>query len=180
MPRGTSYAAPVTLKLAKFRDERGWFLPLTQTRAQHAIGFDWITENVSFSHRGVLRGLHYQRFGAQAKLVTVLMGEIFDVAVDVREKSPSFGKVWHFHLAEADNQQLLLPPGFAHGFYTLSESALIHYKADQYWNPESDVTIRWDDPHLNIPWPLVGNPILSAKDSDGLCWHDLTPAHLPQ
>jgi dTDP-4-dehydrorhamnose 3,5-epimerase len=125
-----------------------------------------VQESQSGSYRHVLRGLHYQLEKPQAKLVRVLSGRIFDVAVDLRQQSASFGQWCGVELCSDKKQQLFIPAGFAHGFLTLSPYAEVLYKTDQYYDPASERSIRWDDPQLAIQWPLTEAPILSAKDAN--------------
>lgn len=129
-----------------------------------AIDTEFVQENQSRSARGVLRGLHYQIRHPQGKLVRVLQGTIFDVAVDLRRSSPHFGR-WSATTLSADRRQALwVPPGFAHGFLVLSESADVVYKVTEYWAPEDERSIRWDDPDLAIAWPVSAAPVVSPKD----------------
>lgn len=149
-----------------FGDDRGWFME-SYRKAAFALGgiaADFVQDNRSLSQRGVLRGLHFQRQPhEQGKLVCALQGEVFDVAVDLRPQSPTFGR-WQAVTLSAENRLMLyIPEGFAHGFQVLSDSALLHYKATAEYAPEADAGIRWDDPDLAIPWPLTP-PVLSAKD----------------
>ena len=153
-----------------FPDERGEFLETWQAGGFQEIGIDadFAQDNESLSQSGVLRGLHYQLPpDAQAKLVRVAVGEVFDVAVDLRQSSPTFGK-WAGHkLSAAGHQMLWIPVGFAHGFLALTDPALVLYKASGPYAAASERTIRWDDPTLGIEWPEVGgDPILSPKDAD--------------
>jgi dTDP-4-dehydrorhamnose 3,5-epimerase len=152
-------------------DERGFFMETYREDvfAQAGLKVDFVQDNHSLSSRGVLRGLHYQVRQPQGKLVRVVTGEIFDVAVDLRRSSPSFGR-WAAEKLSAENKyQLYIPPGFAHGFLVLSESAEVLYKASDYFAPEWDRTLLWNDPALAIPWPLEEGqlPIISNKDADG-------------
>jgi dTDP-4-dehydrorhamnose 3,5-epimerase len=155
-----------------FGDARGFFFESFNARDfAQATGLDlqFVQDNHSRSARGVLRGLHYQIKHAQGKLVRVVAGEVFDVAVDMRKNSPQFGK-WTGCLLTAENaKQLWVPPGFAHGFFVLSESADFLYKTTDYWYPEHERCLLWNDPALAIDWPL-GNttPLLAAKDAAGL------------
>lgn len=128
----------------------------------------FVQDNQSHSVRNVLRGMHYQIQHPQGKLVRVLQGEIFDVAVDLRRFSPTFGEWSGVHLSSANRHMLWIPPGFAHGFLTLSETADVLYKATDHYAPQHDRTIRWDDPELAIEWPLATCPILSNKDAAGM------------
>ncbi|WP_374419729.1 dTDP-4-dehydrorhamnose 3,5-epimerase [Chromobacterium sp.] len=153
-----------------FGDERGFFFEsFNQQRFEAAIGCaaPFVQDNHSRSSKGVLRGLHYQLAPhAQGKLVRVIAGEVFDVAVDIRRGSASFGQWVGVHLSAANKRQLWVPPGFAHGFVTLSDSAEFLYKTTDYWFKELERTIAWNDPELAIAWPLDGEPQLSAKDCD--------------
>lgn len=152
-----------------FGDARGWFFESWEARKFAAGGLDvpFVQDNYSRSVQGTLRGLHYQIKQPQGKLVRVTHGEVFDVAVDIRRSSPSFGQ-WVGTILSADNKhQLWVPPGFAHGFYVLSESAEFFYKCSDYYAPEHERTLRWDDADLRIEWPLQGPPLLSPKDQQG-------------
>jgi dTDP-4-dehydrorhamnose 3,5-epimerase len=155
-----------------FGDERGFFFESFNAKAfREATGvtLDFVQDNHSRSGRGVLRGLHYQLQQAQGKLVRVVSGEVFDVAVDIRKSSPTFGKWVGVHLSGENKRMLWVPPGFAHGFLVLSERADFLYKTTDYYLPSAERTIRWDDPGVGVKWPLHGmTPILSAKDTKGL------------
>ena len=152
-----------------FGDDRGFFFESWNRRAFAAAGVDrdFVQDNHSRSRRGVLRGLHYQIEHAQGKLVRVSEGEVFDVAVDLRRSSPSFGRNVGCVLSAANRRMLWIPPGFAHGFVVLSENAEFLYKATDYWFPEHERTLLWSDPALRIEWPLTGEPTLAAKDAAG-------------
>jgi dTDP-4-dehydrorhamnose 3,5-epimerase len=152
-----------------FGDERGFFLESFNEREMRKIGIDahFVQDNHSRSQRNVLRGLHYQISQPQGKLVRVVRGTVFDVAVDIRRGSSSFGK-WAGVELSAENKRLFwLPPGMAHGFVVLSDSADFLYKATDYYAPQFERTILWNDPNLGIEWPIVGEPILSSKDAAG-------------
>jgi dTDP-4-dehydrorhamnose 3,5-epimerase len=154
-----------------FGDARGFFFESYNQRVlEDALGrpMNFVQDNHSRSARGVLRGLHYQLPRAQGKLVRVVHGEVFDVAVDVRKGSPTFGK-WESGLLSAENKrQLWVPVGFAHGFLVLSESAEVLYKTTDYWHPENEQCIRWDDSEIGVAWPLQGaTPMVSGKDAAG-------------
>ncbi|MFN2565735.1 MAG: dTDP-4-dehydrorhamnose 3,5-epimerase [Gemmatimonadaceae bacterium] len=149
-----------------FGDARGYFFEAYSARryAEAGIPATFVQDNVSYSQRGVLRGLHYQHPFGQGKLVGVLRGEVFDVAVDVRRGSPTFGRWVGECLSGENKRQLYLPPGFAHGFLVTSpDGALFAYKCTEYYHPEAERSLRWDDPRIGIDWPLDG-PVLSAKD----------------
>lgn len=158
-----------------FGDERGFFFESFNARAfaeTTGLQCEFVQDNHSRSQRGVLRGLHYQVQQAQGKLVRVSAGEVFDVAVDLRRSSPTFGK-WVGTLLSAENKrQLWVPAGFAHGFVVLSEFAEFLYKTTDYYAPEHERCIRWNDPTLAIDWPLDDAPLLSAKDQAGLSFVD--------
>ncbi|MDD3481616.1 dTDP-4-dehydrorhamnose 3,5-epimerase [Azovibrio restrictus] len=155
-----------------FGDERGFFFESFNARVfREATGLslDFVQDNHSRSVRHVLRGLHYQVEQAQGKLVRVVQGEVFDVAVDIRRSSPTFGQWVGARLSAENKQQLWVPPGFAHGFLTLSESAEFLYKTTDYYAPAHERCIAWNDPEIAVDWPLEGNtPQVSAKDAQGL------------
>ena len=152
-----------------FGDDRGFFYESFNRRAFAAAGIDadFVQDNHSRSTRGVLRGLHYQIEHGQGKLVRASEGEVFDVAVDMRRSSPHFGRSVGCVLSARNHRMLWVPPGFAHGFLVLSESAEFLYKTTDYWFPEHERTLLWSDPALGIAWPLAGAPILAAKDAAG-------------
>ena len=153
-----------------FGDERGFFFESYNRRILAGLGVtaDFVQDNHSRSTKGVLRGLHYQRHHPQGKLVRVISGEVFDVAVDLRRSSPSYGQ-WVSSTLSAENKRMMwIPPGFAHGFLTLSESAEFLYKTTDYWHPDDERCLIWNDPDLAIAWPLAGEPQLAAKDRAGL------------
>jgi dTDP-4-dehydrorhamnose 3,5-epimerase len=160
-----------------FGDDRGFFFESFNHREfEGALGrrVEFVQDNHSLSARGVLRGVHYQQPHTQGKLVRVVRGEVFDVAVDLRRGSPTFGR-WVGERLSADNKrQLWIPEGFGHGFLVLSEQAEFLYKTTDYWYPTHECCIRWDDPDLGIAWPLPygGAPVLSAKDSKGRSLRD--------
>jgi dTDP-4-dehydrorhamnose 3,5-epimerase len=152
-----------------FSDGRGFFFESWNKRSLAAagLGADFVQDNHSRSVRNVLRGLHYQIEHAQGKLVRVSSGEVFDVAVDLRKASPTFGRSVGMTLSAENKQMLWIPPGFAHGFLVLSEAAEFLYKTTDYWYPEHERTLLWNDPALGIVWPLAGAPALAAKDAAG-------------
>ncbi|MDR5760435.1 dTDP-4-dehydrorhamnose 3,5-epimerase [Caballeronia sp. LZ035] len=153
-----------------FGDARGFFYESFNAREFSELvapGVEFVQDNHSRSARGVLRGLHYQIEHAQGKLVRVVEGEVFDVAVDIRKHSPNFGKWVGVTLSEANHRQLWVPPGFAHGFVVLSESAQFLYKTTDYWYPEHERSLVWNDEMIGIEWPIDFEPILAAKDRDG-------------
>lgn len=153
-----------------FADERGTFMETWHQQRFADAGLDarFVQDNHSRSRRGVLRGLHYQIQQPQGKLLRVVSGTVFDVAVDLRRGSPTFGR-WVGFTLTADHPRLLyIPPGFAHGFYALSETAGVSYKCTDYYAPEHDRTLLWNDPDVGIAWPLHGPPLLSEKDARGV------------
>jgi dTDP-4-dehydrorhamnose 3,5-epimerase len=154
-----------------FTDERGFFLESFQAQryAAHGIPPVFVQDNHSGSHRGVLRGLHYQLGRPQGKLVRVLAGEVFDVAVDLRRASATFGRWVGLRMAAEDRQQLWVPAGFAHGFYVLSPWAEVGYQVDDYYQPAAERTLRWDDAPVGVSWPIIPGtvPLVSAKDARG-------------
>ena len=158
-------------------DERGMLFESYNQANMAAWGIDipFVQDNHSITRQGVLRGLHYQILQAQGKLVRVVAGEIFDVAVDVRMHSPTFGRWVGIRLSAANKLQLYIPAGFAHGFLALTDNAEVHYKMTDFYAPEHQRCIIWNDPALNIEWPLEGVPILSPKDAAGelLCRAEL-------
>lgn len=153
-----------------FEDPRGFFLESYNRRAFAEVGIDveFVQDNHSRSRRGVLRGLHYQIEHAQGKLVRVIEGEVFDVAVDLRRASPTFGRHVALTLGAADKRMLFIPPGFAHGFLVVSDAAQFLYKTTDYWYPEHERTLLWRDPALGIAWPAGVEPVLAAKDAAGV------------
>ena len=149
-----------------FGDQRGFFMESwnRQRYRQAGIEGDFVQDNFSLSQRGTLRGLHFQNPNPQGKLVSVWQGEVWDVVVDIRRSSPTFGR-WYGVTLSADNKrQFYAPPGFAHGFVVLSETALFHYKCTDFYSPNDEFGFRWDDPAVGIQWPPAGPPILSARD----------------
>ena len=154
-----------------FGDARGFFMETFQARrmAEAGICCDFVQDNQSRSTRGVLRGLHFQIKQTQAKLVRVVNGAVFDVCVDLRKSSPTFGRWVGTELSAENKRELWIPTGFAHGFYVLSEFADVIYKTTDYYAPEWERTLKWDDPAIGIKWPIQEgeNPIVSAKDGQG-------------
>ena len=152
-----------------FGDARGFFYESWNRRrfAELGIDVDFVQDNHSKSQRNVLRGLHYQIEHAQGKLVRVTAGQVYDVAVDLRLSSPTFGQWVGFTLSAEDQRMAWIPPGFAHGFCVTSDSAEFLYKTTDYWSPAHERTLLWNDPQLAIPWPLSGEPLLAARDAAG-------------
>jgi dTDP-4-dehydrorhamnose 3,5-epimerase len=166
----------VLIRPKVFGDERGFFLETWSRQQFAASGFDWefVQDNHSRSARHILRGLHYQVRNTQGKLVRVTRGAVFDVAVDLRRSSATFGKWVGAELSESNHHLLWVPPGFAHGFLVLSESADFQYKCTDYYAPAHERSLTWNDPQVGIEWPLPENviPALSAKDAAGLPLRD--------
>ena len=167
----TAIPSVILVEPKVFGDARGFFMEAYELRkfAQSGITAPFVQDNQSGSHRGALRGLHYQIRQPQGKLVRAIVGEIYDVAVDLRRSSPTFGRYVGETLTAENKRQLWIPPGFAHGFYVLSDWAEVLYKATDFYAPEWDRTLRWDDPDVAVSWPLVSGhpPTLSEKDSRG-------------
>ncbi|HOC00891.1 MAG TPA: dTDP-4-dehydrorhamnose 3,5-epimerase [Verrucomicrobiota bacterium] len=164
-----------------FGDERGFFLETWNRRryAEAGLDIDFVQDNLSRSRRGILRGLHFQNPSSQGKLVMALEGEVFDVAVDLRRSSPTFGRWQGVLLSAGNKRQFYLPPGFAHGFQVVSETALFHYKCTAAYAPANECAVRWDDPELAIAWPIA-NPVLSAKDAHAPRLSQIPPDRLFQ
>jgi dTDP-4-dehydrorhamnose 3,5-epimerase len=171
----------IVLEPRVFADNRGHFLEVYQAERylEHGIPDRFVQDNLSCSTRGVVRGLHYQLGRPQGKLVGVLHGRVFDVVVDIRTGSPSFGRHAGIVLSSEDYRQIYIPEGFAHGFCVLSESAVVLYKCTDYYVPEEERGIRWDDPSLNIAWP-VPTPVLSEKDRAYPLLKDMALDQLPR
>lgn len=158
-----------------FGDDRGWFTESFNAQEfSSAVGVsaEFVQDNHSFSRQSTLRGMHYQLEHTQGKLVRVISGSVFDVAVDLRKNSNTFGKWVGVELSAENHKQLWIPAGFAHGFLVLSPTAEFLYKTTDYYHPQSEVCLAWDDPIVNIEWPLAAGvtPILNAKDTAGLTW----------
>lgn len=175
----TSLEGLLILEPKVFEDARGYFLETYHRRRYRDSGVltNFVQDNLSFSKKDTLRGLHFQIARPQAKLVQVVTGEIFDVAVDIRSSSASFGKWTGIVLSEENKRQLLVPEGFAHGFCVLSNTAHVAYKCSGFYNPADEGGIRWSDPDIGIEWP-VKDPILSDKDSRLPHLSELTAAQL--
>ncbi len=172
----TKIKGAVIIEPAVFGDSRGFFLETYQVQRyldQAGIDQPFVQDNHSRSAKGVLRGLHYQKTKPQGKLVRVVRGEVFDVGVDLRKDSPTFGCWQGVWLSEDNHRQLWLPHGLAHGFVVTSESADFEYKCTDYYDPEDEGCLIWNDPHVGIEWPLE-NPLLSDKDKAGLSFKELS------
>ena len=165
----TALADVLLIEPRVFGDARGYFFESYNRRSMAAAGIDvaFVQDNHSRSARGVLRGLHYQIDHAQGKLVRVVSGEVYDVAVDMRRSSPTFGRSIGMTLSAHDKQMLWIPPGFAHGFLVLSETAEFLYKTTDFWYPEFERSLLWNDSALGIAWPLQQAPTRAAKDAAG-------------
>ena len=163
-----------------FGDSRGFFMETYHKERYGVAGMDaeFVQDNTSFSTRGTLRGLHFQYPHSQAKLVQVFMGEVFDVAVDIRKGSPAFGKWFGATLSSENKQQLFIPAGFAHGFCVLSETALFSYKCTEFYSPSDERGVLWSDPVIGIEWP-INDPLLSDKDEKYPRFNDLNSENLP-
>ena len=166
----TQHPEVLLLRPKVFGDARGFFFESYNRKAFAELGIDaeFVQDNHSRSARGVLRGLHYQIRQPQGKLVRVAVGEVFDVAVDLRRSSPHFGRVASFRLSAETHDMAWIPPGFAHGFLVLSEYAEFLYKTTDYYAPQHERSLLWNDAALDIAWPLGGEPLLSAKDQAAL------------
>jgi dTDP-4-dehydrorhamnose 3,5-epimerase len=175
MKKSTTLPDVKLLNLRLFKDDRGYFLETYSQRTfakELGQNISFVQDNLSSSKKGALRGLHYQITNPQGKLVTVLSGEVYDVAVDLRKSSPTFGRWMGVYLKADPMQQLWIPPGFAHGFLVLSEQAIFSYKTTDFYTPAAERCIRWDDPDLAIEWPLKGEPLMSSKDLEGSSFKD--------
>lgn len=171
----TSVAGCKIIEPKVFGDERGFFLEVFEKqRYAEILGEDveFVQDNYSRSSQNVLRGLHFQRNHPQGKLVRVVRGEVFDVAVDIRPGSPTFGKWEGVILSESNKKQFWIPPGLAHGFYVISDVADFEYKCTDYYHPEDEVCLLWNDPDVGITWPGT-QPLLSDKDAKGLILKEL-------
>jgi dTDP-4-dehydrorhamnose 3,5-epimerase len=168
----TKIADVLLIQLDVYGDDRGYFIETYQQEKYNKVGIPhpFVQDNMSLSRQGVLRGLHYQIQQPQGKLVQVLKGKIFDVCVDIRKSSHTFRQWVGAELSDENNRQLWVPPGFAHGFYVLSEKAYVTYKTTDFYAPQWERTILWNDPELGIEWPLQDDvePVVSGKDAQGI------------
>ena len=162
------------IEVKRYGDNRGYFMETYKKEDFEKAGlvFDFVQDNQSKSKKGVLRGLHYQKKFPQTKLVRVIEGEVYDVAVDLRKDSPTFGKYFGVVLSAEKGNQFLIPKGFAHGFFVLSETATFVYKVDEFYHPEDEGGFMWNDPEVGVKWPLDGEPLLSEKDKVQLSFED--------
>lgn len=170
----TKLQGVLVLEPKVFGDARGFFLESYNQRQLAELGIDqaFVQDNHSYSTRNVVRGLHYQISHAQGKLVRVVEGEILDIAVDLRKSSRTFGQ-WSSVVLSGDNKRMLwIPPGLAHGFRVISDGAHVLYKATDYYEPQAERTLAWNDPELKIDWQLTGDPVVSTKDQRGVSFRD--------
>ena len=177
----TSLPGVLIIEPKVFPDARGFFVETYQRERYQSMGLtaEFVQDNLSFSSRGVLRGVHCQNPHSQGKLVQVLQGEVWDVAVDIRKDSPFFGQWTAVTLSSEAKNQFYVPPGFAHGFCVLSDTALFSYKCTDYYHPGAEVGFRWDDPDIGIAWPVTG-PVLSEKDAKLPLLRDIPLEQLPE
>jgi dTDP-4-dehydrorhamnose 3,5-epimerase len=177
----TAIASVLIVEPKVFRDSRGHFLESFSAKRYADAGIigPFVQDNLSFSSRGVLRGLHFQNPSQQGKLVSAPIGEVFDVAVDIRKGSPTFGQWVGVYLSAENGRQLWLPPGIAHGFIVTSDKALFSYKCTDYYSPQSEHSILWNDPDIGIKWPISEGIQLSAKDIAGKRLRDMNDDTLP-
>ena len=177
----TKLTGVIILEPDVFSDERGYFLETWNRTRYESVGIPgiFVQDNVSFSKKGILRGLHFQYPQPQGKLIQVLSGQVVDVAVDIRLGSPTFGQWISEELSDANNKQMYIPPGFAHGYFVTSETAIFSYKCTDFYNPATEQGIIWNDPDLKIDWPIT-EPILSPKDAGYSKLKDIPPEKLPQ
>lgn len=176
----TSLPGVFILEPRVFEDKRGFFMETYHQNRYGQIGLDcpFVQDNLSHSLRGILRGLHYQLKHPQAKLVQVIKGTVFDVTVDIRHGSPSFGQWTGVYISDENRHQIFIPEGFAHGFCVLSETADVVYKCTDFYAPDDEEGILWSDPGLRIDW-TIADPLLSDKDSQYPCLSDVPPECLP-
>jgi len=177
----TSLPGVLLVRPDVFGDHRGYFQESWNRRkfAELGLDLDFVQDNLSFSRKGILRGLHFQNPQPQGKLVQALQGEVFDVAVDIRKGSPTFGQWFGAALSAENHLNMYIPGGFAHGFCVLSDTALFGYKCTDFYNPQNEHSLRFDDPDIGIRWPFDGEPSLSAKDVGAWLLKDFPEESLP-
>ncbi len=177
----TGLAGVKIIEPDKFEDSRGFFMEIWQNNryTQAGITSAFVQDNIAFSTNGVLRGLHFQNPDAQAKMVYALSGEVFDVIVDIRYGSPTFGQWTSVTLDYRSGRQIYIPEGFAHGYCVISDSAIVAYKCSNYYNPKAEGSILWSDPDIGIDWPIPA-PLISEKDTLSPRLKDISPERLPQ
>ena len=178
----TKLAGAVVVEPKVFGDERGFFMETWNQSRYEEVGLPtrFVQDNLSFSVRGVLRGLHFQNPDQQGKLVQVLQGEVFDVAVDIRAGSPTFGEWEGVVLSSENKRQFYVPEGFAHGFLVTGDSALFSYKCTAKYNPSAEGFVLWNDPEIGIEWPLEASPVLSEKDQVARPLREIPVGQLPR
>ena len=177
----TDIAGVLIIKPDIYEDERGFFTETYSKKKYEDLGLkeNFVQDNYSYSTKGTLRGLHYQLKNPQAKLVRVLQGEVFDVAADIRQGSPTFGHYFSINLNDSNLYQLYIPEGIAHGFYVLSDSVRFEYKCSEYYYSEDQQGVSWNDETLDIDWPLVDEPLVSLQDSSFLKLQEKGNSDLP-
>jgi len=177
----TKLSGVLILEPKVFTDDRGYFFEIWNSThyKQSGIPGPFVQDNISFSKKGILRGLHFQYPQSQGKLIQVLSGEVLDVVVDIRAGSPTYGQWVGEVLSESNHRQMYVPPGFAHGYCVTSEAALFSYKCTDFYNPSTEHGIIWNDPDIGIEWPIA-QPVLSTKDAVYPGLKDLRPENLPQ
>lgn len=177
----TKLAGVLVLEPDVFSDERGYFLETWNRTRYESVGIpgSFVQDNISFSKKGILRGLHFQYPQPQGKLVQVLSGQVVDIAVDIRQGSPTFGQWISEELSDENHKQMYIPPGFAHGYCVTSETAVFSYKCTDFYNPKTERGVIWNDPDLKIDWPIA-EPILSPRDMGYSRLKDFRPEDLPQ
>ncbi len=177
----TAIPGVLILEPKVFGDDRGFFLETWQARRYEELGIParMVQDNLAYSRQQVLRGLHLQHPHGQGKLVQVLRGEVFDVAVDLRRGSPWFGRWVGVLLSGENKRQFWVPEGFGHGYYVTGEEALFSYKCTEFYHPEAEFSVAWNDPQINIQWPLTGTPVLSPKDAAALPLAEIEEERFP-
>ncbi len=176
----TDLPGVLVLEPRVFTDDRGFFIETFQSQRykEYGINYSFVQDNISESMRGTLRGLHYQYPHSQGKLIQVMAGSVFDVVVDIRRGSPVFGNWFGTEISAANKRQLWVPPGCAHGFCVTSDAAIFHYKCTDFYSPQSEHTIKWNDEDIAIDWPVF-DPVVSSKDAIGLKLKDMSEENLP-
>lgn len=178
----TALPTVIILEPQRYQDSRGAFMEMYHRNRYREAGIvgEFVQDNLSYSHQQVVRGLHYQLNNPQGKLVTVLRGSVLDVVVDIRHGSPHFGQAVAIELNEANHRQVYIPPGFAHGFCTLSAEVIFHYKCTVYYNPQDEYGIHWCDDQLNLPWPQRDQQLVSPKDAAWPLLRNIPLTNLPR
>jgi dTDP-4-dehydrorhamnose 3,5-epimerase len=178
----TKFPEVLLINTPIYKDDRGYFIESYQARkfSENGISHIFVQDNISYSIRGTLRGLHFQHPHDQGKLVCVLAGAVFDIVVDVRYGSPTFGEWIGEEISSENNRRLWIPSGFAHGFMVLSDTAIFSYKCTDYYAPHAEHTLLWNDPTVVVSWPTNIRPLLSPKDAAGCPLLNFSPETLPQ